>query len=319
MKRIFFALLLSLAVCGVQAKSDQKRYIEKYADVAVSEMYRSGIPASITLAQGLLESGAGRSELALKSNNHFGIKCHNGWKGGKVYHDDDAEGECFRKYDNPQESYRDHSDFLRYRDRYRFLFDYKITDYKSWAYGLKKAGYATDPNYPRKLIGLIETYSLHQYDVKPAPVVPGKKEAVSIPRPLSEIEQVVPLTEKQREVFHFALSRQMYSQNGVPFVYAMEGETYRSIAQANNLFFRELLKFNDLKKDAPLKSGTIVYLQKKKRQALKGLDMHVIEKGETLRAIAQRYGVTVSSLCRLNGLEKAGMIREGDIIRLRKF
>ena len=146
----------------------QEKYIEKYAPLAVSEMYRSGVPASITLAQGLLESGNGQSELARMSNNHFGIKCHNNWKGGKVYYDDDAKGECFRKYSHPSESYRDHSDFLRYRDRYKFLFDYRVTDYKSWAYGLKKAGYATDPKYPKKLINLIEEYNLQQYDRKPA-------------------------------------------------------------------------------------------------------------------------------------------------------
>lgn len=328
MKRVLAFFLFLLPVFQAGGKSHHEVYIERFASVAVAEMYRSGVPASITLAQGLLESGSGRSELALKSNNHFGIKCHNNWQGGKVYHDDDAKGECFRKYDRPEDSYRDHSDFLRYRDRYKFLFDYKITDYKSWAYGLKKAGYATDPNYPRKLISLIETYSLHQYDVKPAAFAQqaasqtskGKKQVVpdELPVPPSQVEQVVPLSSSAREVFRFPLSREMFSQNGVPFIYAAEGETYRSIAQANNLFFRELLKFNDLKKDAPLQPGTVVYLKNKKKQAVEGLQMHVIERGETLRAIAQRYGVRLSSLCRLNGIEIDDMIREGDIIRLRK-
>lgn len=312
---------------GLYAQSHQEEYISKYAQTAVYEMYRSGIPASITLAQGLLESGAGLSELAVKSNNHFGIKCHNGWQGGKVYHDDDAKGECFRKYDKAEESYRDHSDFLRYRDRYKFLFEYKITDYKSWAYGLKKAGYATDPSYPHKLINLIETYSLYRFDTKQSDFVQSShqehriiKESVpsSLPAPPSEFEQISALSSERREVFRFPLSREMFSQNGVPFIYAMEGETYRSIAEANNLFLRELLRFNDLKKDAPLVPGTLVYLHKKKNQAVKGLEMHVIEKGETLRAISQRYGVRVSSLCRINGIEKADVIREGDIIRLRK-
>ena len=323
-------LFLSAMVWNLPAQSHQEKYIERYAAVAVSEMYRSGIPASITLAQGLLESGYGRSELALKSNNHFGIKCHNNWKGGRVYHDDDAKGECFRKYGTPEESYRDHSDFLRYRERYRFLFDYKITDYKSWAYGLKKAGYATDPKYPLKLINLIETYSLHQYDTKPASFAgsnsgrgtrqKGKKTGLSqeLPTPPSQVEQVVALGKAAREVFNFALSREMYSQNGIPFIYAMEGETYRSIAEANNLFLRELLGFNDLKNDAHLTPGTIVYLQKKKKQAVKGVDMHVVEAGETLRGIAQRYGVSMKSICRMNGLMTDGLIREGDIVRLRK-
>ena len=328
MKRISGLFLLFLTTV-LAARSHQEIYIEKYASIAVEEMYRSGVPASITLAQGLLESGYGRSELALKSNNHFGIKCHNGWQGGKVYHDDDAKGECFRKYDDPEDSYRDHSDFLRYRERYRFLFDYEVTDYKAWAYGLKKAGYATDPAYPKKLIKLIEDYQLHVYDRKPStygqPAVESSRKGKTvvqspkvIPQSPNQIEQVKTLTGRKREEFHFTLSREMYSQNGVPFVYAVEGETYRSIAQSNNLFLKELLKFNDLKEETPLKPGTVVYLQKKKRQAVKGLEMHVIDEGETLRDIAQRYAVRVKSLCKLNGLEREDVIREGDIIRLRK-
>ena len=308
--------------------------------IAVSEMYRSGVPASITLAQGLLESGYGCSELALKSNNHFGIKCHNGWQGGKVYHDDDAKGECFRKYEAPEESYRDHSDFLRYRDRYKFLFDYKITDYKAWAYGLKKAGYATDPAYPAKLIKLIEDYRLYDYDTKPSDYgqevkaqenvktshkpqpshKPQHKESAPkvIPQSPNQLEQVKVYTGKKREEFRFSLTRQMYACNSVPFVYSVEGETYKSIAESNNLFVKELLKFNDLKSEDALMPGTMVYLQNKKKMAEKGLDMHVIEAGETLRGIAQRYGVKLKSLIKLNAIENEDLIREGDILRLRK-
>lgn len=332
--KTFVLLLMAVSMYAAPSKSHQDVYIEKYAAIAVAEMYRSGVPASITLAQGLLESGYGRSELALKSNNHFGIKCHNGWQGGKVYHDDDAKGECFRKYDNPEESYRDHSDFLRYRDRYKFLFDYKITDYKSWAFGLKKAGYATDPNYPHKLITLIEEYKLHQYDTKAADFAqkhetskvehkvehkPKKKEdePKSIPVPPSHLEQVKVVKAGKRETFRFSLSREMYSQNGVMFVYASEGETYASIAESNNLFLRELLKFNDLKEDVPLMPGTVVYLQKKKKEAAPGLEMYVIEKGDSLRQISQRFGVRLDNLCKINGIENKDVIREGDIIRLR--
>lgn len=332
--KTFVLLLMTVSMYAAPSKSHQDVYIEKYAAIAVAEMYRSGVPASITLAQGLLESGYGRSELALKSNNHFGIKCHNGWQGGKVYHDDDAKGECFRKYDNPEESYRDHSDFLRYRDRYKFLFDYKITDYKSWAFGLKKAGYATDPNYPHKLITLIEEYKLHQYDTKAADFTqkhetskvehkvehkPKKKEdePKSIPVPPSHLEQVKVVKAGKRETFRFSLSREMYSQNGVMFVYASEGETYASIAESNNLFLRELLKFNDLKEDVPLMPGTVVYLQKKKKEAAPGLEMYVIEKGDSLRQISQRFGVRLDNLCKINGIENKDVIREGDIIRLR--
>jgi LysM repeat protein len=342
MKRSLLLFILAFCVSGLYAQSHQKAYIERYSEIAVAEMYRSGVPASITLAQGLLESGYGRSELAVKSNNHFGIKCHNGWQGGKVYHDDDAKGECFRKYDTPEESYRDHSDFLRYRDRYKFLFEYKTTDYKSWAYGLKKAGYATDPSYPRKLINLIEEYQLHEFDTKPStfaqkevetgseqktekkpehkPKGKSKKHEApqSIPTPPSQIEQVKEVRPDKRETFRFSLSREMYSQNGVLFVYASEGETYASIAESNRLFLRELLRFNDLQEDVPLKPGTVVYLQKKKKSAAEGLEMHVIEKGETLRGISQRYGVRLDQLCKINGIEDKNVIREGDIIRLRK-
>ena len=321
-KLLQIVLMLSSAVVAF-GQSHQEKYIEKYAEIAVSEMYRSGVPASITLAQGLLESGYGRSELALKSNNHFGIKCHNGWQGGRVYHDDDAKGECFRKYDHPEESYRDHSDFLRYRDRYKFLFDYKVTDYKSWAYGLKKAGYATDPSYPEKLIRLIEDYRLYLYDTRE---MKRKSETVSdrhakpavLPPSPTSIEQVTRLSGHKAEVFRFSLSRELYSQNGVPFVYSVAGETYRSIAESNHLFLKELLGFNDLSEEVDLKPGTVIYLQKKKKQSAKGLDMHVIEKGETLRGISQRYGVRLKSLRRLNAIEDENLIREGDIIKLRK-
>lgn len=330
-------------LCTVAATTEtpQSKYIEKYAGLAIEEMYRSGIPASITLAQGLLESGYGLSELALKSNNHFGIKCHNTWKGSKVYHDDDAKGECFRKYDNPEESFRDHSDFLRYRDRYKFLFDLEVTDYKSWAHGLKKAGYATDPKYPAKLIKLIEDYSLYEYDrerpkskerpkeahkskrqAKPA----GQDKSAGVGEPVAEpelpkspsvIEQVQPLTGSQRNVFRFSLSREMYSQNGVAFIYAAEGDTYRSIAKSNDLFLRELLKFNDLTEEEQLLPGTVVYLQKKKKMAPVGLDRHVVDGSLSLRDIAQRFAIRLDELCKLNGITPDYILREGDILYLR--
>ena len=339
-------------------KTPQVIYIEQFATLAVEEMYRSGIPASITLAQGLLESGYGLSELAVKGNNHFGIKCHNNWTGGRMYYDDDKKGECFRKYKSPEESYRDHSDFLRYRDRYKFLFDYKITDYKSWVNGLKKEGYATDPGYPTKLINLIETYELYEYDKKPASFAKSDRKASKksekeehksekeahksvkdahkvdkdekkakekpsqneqpLPPTPTEIEQVKPLTDSQRQEFQFSLSRQMYSQNGVPFVYSVEGETYQSIAAANNLFEREILKFNDASKNDKILPGTMVYLKPKKSQAAKGLDKHVFEEGDSMRDISQRFGVRLDKLYKINGMPEDYDPKAGDIIRLRK-
>ena len=315
MKKIVFSILVVLLSALCLADTPQRTYIEEYSSLAIEEMYRTGVPASITLAQGLLESGNGRSELAVKGNNHFGIKCHNTWTGAKVYHDDDAKGECFRKYDNPEESFRDHSDFLRYRDRYKFLFDYEVADYKSWAYGLKAAGYATDPKYPEKLIRLIEEYELYLYDS----VQPGaaEDEVRQIPESPAQLEQARPLTDGQREVFRFALSRQMYSQNGVPFVYAEEGETYESIARSYRLFRKEILKFNDLKEDRELLPGAVVYLQKKKKASHPGLDRYVVEEGQSLWEISQRFAVRMKDLCRLNGIGEDYVLREGDVLQLR--
>ena len=307
-----------MLVSAVAAFSDtpQQSYIEKYSSLAVEEMYRTGVPASITLAQGLLESGNGQSRLAVKGNNHFGIKCHNTWTGAKVYHDDDRKGECFRKYDSPEESFRDHSDFLRYRDRYKFLFDLELTDYRSWAYGLKTAGYATDPKYPEKLIRLIEEYRLYEYDTQKPEQTTHHVEP-QVPASPTVIEQVQPLSPRQRETFSFALSRQMYSLNGVPFVYASEGETYASIAKANRLFLKEILKFNDLKEEKDLAPGTVVYLQKKKKKAAAGLEKYVVEGTQDLRSISQRFAVRLDKLCKLNDIAPDHVLRDGDVLYLR--
>ena len=304
----FFALVVS-------AQSAYHKYIDTYADMAVEQMRKYKIPASITLAQGLLESRYGLSDLAVKGNNHFGIKCHNTWTGAKVYHDDDRKGECFRKYKDVEISYRDHSDFLRYRDRYKFLFDLDPTDYKGWAHGLRKAGYATDPKYPEKLIRLIEEYELYLYDTM-RQVVEDVKEQ-QMPQPPTQLEQARPLTERQREVFSFALSRQMYSQNGVPFVYAAEGETYESIARSYRLFLKEILRYNELEEDGEPAPGTVVYLQKKKSRSAPGLDKYVVEGQQSLREISQRFAIRLNKLCKLNGITEDHVLKEGDIISLR--
>lgn len=355
-------LFIAVNAMAVQHGTPQEQYIGRYARLAVEEMYRSGVPASITLAQGLLESRYGLSELAVKGNNHFGIKCHN-WKGKAIYHDDDRRGECFRKYESPEESFRDHSDFLRYRDRYKFLFDLQATDYKGWAYGLKKAGYATDPSYPAKLIRLIEEYELHHYDRLPADfwnkperneqaydevvaddgresrkdrhLYKGKKKnrkkddspvsedkPVTIPESPTKIEAIKILDDSQKGEFSFALSRQMYSLNGVPFVYSAKGETYASVAKAFRLFPKEVLRLNDLSPDTDLDTelipGTLIYIQPKKNEAARGLEKHVVENGETLRTLSQRYGVKMKKLMIMNGLSYDSVLREGDVIKLRK-
>ncbi len=300
----------ALLFCGrvsAEELSREQAYIQKYYQLAIDEMRRSGVPASITLAQGLLESGAGYSTLAVKGNNHFGIKCHK-WSGKTIRHDDDAPNECFRAYDKPDESFRDHSDFLRYSDRYKSLFDLHPTDYKGWARGLKAAGYATDPKYADKLIGIIERYDLSRYDL-------GRVEAQT-PLQLEEIHRV-PL--KYEERYEFEFFRPRYEKNGVAFVYSQKGETYASIARSYDLFLREILSFNDLADEpAVLLPGTMVYLARKKSRTEKGLDKYIVaEDGEDLREISQRFGVKLKSLCKLNGIGADQVLNAEDEILLR--
>lgn len=314
MKRLLLVLMTVLLSIGA-AKNPKLDYIDKYSDLAIKEMKRTGVPASITLAQGILESNAGQSVLATKGNNHFGIKCHNDWRGRTMKMDDNAPKECFRVYPNAEASFRDHSDFLRSRDRYKSLFELKQTDYKGWARGLKKAGYATDPGYADKLITLIEDYELYRFD---------KGVKVSVKPPL-EIEEpkVVQLEPrpgmKYQESVTFSTARKVFSQNGVPFVYAEAGETYASIAASNGLFLKELLKFNDYEQEVALEPGTMVYLARKKAQGPAGVNKYVVEKdGETLRNIAQRFGIRYAALQKLNIVLYGKTLEEGDTVILRK-
>ena len=314
MKRLLLVLMTVLLSIGA-AKNPKLDYIDKYSDIAIKEMKRTGVPASITLAQGILESNAGQSVLATKGNNHFGIKCHNDWKGKTMKMDDNAPKECFRVYPNAEASFKDHSDFLRSRDRYKSLFELKQTDYKGWARGLKKAGYATDPGYADKLITLIEDYELYRFD---------KGVKVSVKPPL-EIEEpkVVQLEPrpgmKYQESVTFSTARKVYSQNGVPFVYSEAGETYASIAASNGLFLKELLKFNDHEQELALEPGTMVYLARKKAQGPVGVNKYVVEKdGETLRDIAQRFGIRYAALQKLNIVLYGKTLEEGDTVILRK-
>ena len=314
MKRLLLVLMTVLLSIGA-AKNPKLDYIDKYSDIDIKEMKRTGVPASITLAQGILESNAGQSVLATKGNNHFGIKCHNDWKGKTMKMDDNAPKECFRVYPNAEASFRDHSDFLRSRDRYKSLFELKQTDYKGWARGLKKAGYATDPGYADKLITLIEDYELYRFD---------KGVKVSVKPPL-EIEEpkVVQLEPrpgmKYQESVTFSTARKVYSQNGVPFVYSEAGETYASIAASNGLFLKELLKFNDHEQELALEPGTMVYLARKKAQGPVGVNKYVVEKdGETLRDIAQRFGIRYAALQKLNIVLYGKTLEEGDTVILRK-
>ena len=321
MKNHLLIVFSFIALLTLQGQDARQAYIDKYSKVAVSEMYRAGVPASITLAQGMLESGNGKSELAAKGNNHFGIKCHTDWKGKTMKIDDDSKGECFRVYKNAEQSFRDHSDFLRYRDRYKFLFSYEITDYKSWAYGLKKAGYATDPSYADKLIRVIEENRLWRFDTQGETAdVPGAA-APALPEAPAVLEEAHRLDfDSSDEVFTFSLKRPVYEKNGVLFVYAAEGESYATIAAAYNLFEREILRYNDLRESGPLQPGTVVYIQPKKRQAAKGLDKYIVdEESGSLRDICQRFAVRQSSIRRLNGFAADYAPREGDTVLLRRI
>ena len=332
MKKILTAIALILGI-AVSAQRDagtpQERYISRYASIAVNEMYRTGVPASITLAQGIIESASGRSRLATDGNNHFGIKCHNTWKGKTMLADDDRKDECFRVYDSAEESFRDHSDFLRYRDRYKFLFDLETTDYKGWAYGLKQAGYATDPSYASKLIQCVEDYGLERYDRMTvdqalaeggadAETPVGKEDVEGIPESPLKIEAGEVYKGPAKEEYRVSLSRTLYSRNGVPFVYAIEGETYAVLAKKYHLFEKEILRYNDLPRGAELHAGDVVYLEPKKSKTGRGLDKYIVgEDGESFHGICQRFAVTEKAIRKLNGLPASYVPREGDEIVLR--
>ncbi len=333
MKKHILSLVLLLVLLPMsiaqQSILPQVRYIEKYAAIAVNEMYRSGVPASITLAQGIIESASGQSVLAVKGNNHFGIKCHKNWTGATMRADDDRRNECFRVYDKAEDSFRDHSDFLRYRDRYKFLFDLPITDYKAWSYGLKQAGYATDPSYAAKLIKCIEDYDLTRYDqmtvtevlMRAGDTAQTPEEVVeesTLPESPHTLEAATLVPGSVMEEYRFSLSRQLYSKNGVPFLYSVEGESYRSIAKDYHLFLGEILRFNDLSSDERLMPGTIVYLQPKKKKAAPGVDKYIVGGDyETIHGICQRFAIKEKAFLKLNNLTPGARLQEGDELLLR--
>ena len=293
MKRLItalFCILCCLLVQGQVRNKQYEAYIKKYRDIAVEEMRKYHIPASITLAQGLLESGAGQSTLARKSNNHFGIKCGGDWDGKSVRYDDDARNECFRAYKHPKQSYEDHSKFLASRSRYAFLFKLKITDYKGWAKGLKKAGYATDRRYAQRLIDIIELYDLHQYDTKK-----GLKWMKDNPNP-----------------------HQPYIANGLVYIVVRPGDTWKSISKEFDVSRKKLRKYNDLYKGYVLQPGDILYLEKKNRKADKEHVVHVLRAGESMYSISQKYGIRLKNLYKRNKMEPDSPAPEvGTILRLR--
>ena len=269
-----------------------------FKEDAIREMLMYGVPASITLAQGMLESANGNSPLAIYANNHFGIKCHKGWEGLTFIQDDDASNECFRKYNKVLDSYTDHSEFLLGRSRYAFLFELNKTDYKSWAVGLKKAGYATNPKYPELLITLIERHKLYELD--------KAKEMPSL-KPEPDELTVKPLIKGRQVLFH----------NRVKYLIVKEGDTYFGIANNLDMMLWQLFKYNDLNRNDKLKPGQVLYLQPKKNKAKRGYDFHVVKTGETMYSISQKYAVKIKKLYRRNRMEEGSQPQPGQQVWLR--
>ena len=295
LKRICLLLLLSSSLLS-QNKMTPEEYIAKFKDDAIKEMYLHKVPACITLAQGMLETGNGNSPLCHNANNHFGIKCHKEWSGETYIMDDDEANECFRKYEQVLDSYSDHSLFLFSRSRYASLFELKITDYKGWCYGLKNAGYATDPSYPERLIKLIEKYNLQD---------------------LNHIENTPKLNFPSQEIIQPELViRQVYRFNHVQFIIAKENDSFYKIAHDFNLELKDLLIYNDLTKSDKLTYGQKIYIQKKRRKALE--PYHVVQKNETLKSISQLHGIRLNSLCKKNKLKIEDTLKIGDILYLRQ-
>ncbi|MDR3126981.1 MAG: glucosaminidase domain-containing protein [Tannerellaceae bacterium] len=292
-------LCLPLSAAPASTNEACRKYIQKYAALAIQQRNKYRIPASITLAQGIMESGAGLSELARKSNNHFGIKCHQDWKGGRVFHDDDRKGECFRKYKKVEDSFEDHSRFLE-RPRYLSLFKYKLTDYKKWAHGLQSCGYATDRTYASKLIKIIEDYDLHQFDK-------GRYIKQSLSRKArKQLAGKVPLP-----------THTILKNNRIPYVRPLPGDNFQRIADDLGLKPKALSRYNDLPPSSPLSTDDFVYLKKKRSKAPKTFPTHTVKPGDSMHSISQTYAIRLRRLYKLNRKKPDYIPQEGDILKLR--
>lgn len=299
---IILIFILNVLQLSAQMKWNQRyqTYINQHRDLAIEQMLKYKIPASITLAQGLLESGAGYSELAMKGNNHFGIKCH-GWQGATTYHDDDAKQECFRAYDNVYDSYEDHSKFLRNNARYRRLFSLSTTDYRGWAKGLKECGYATNPAYARKLTDIIELYKLNQYD-----------------RATSYDKFMAKHNAKDRPAQRGGTLHPIKMYNKNYYLVARKGDTFKSIGKEVDISWRAIAKHNERDKNDILQEGDIVYLKKKQKRAPKQFKKrpHIVKTGESMYSIAQFYGMRLKSLYKKNHLTPDYQIKAGDTLKV---
>lgn len=302
-----FIIFLLFNLVAVPTFSQAKRYkiydeyIDNYKHIAIDHMRKYKIPASITLAQGLLESGAGKSELATKGKNHFGIKCHSDWKGKKMHKADDGPNDCFRVYGSAEDSYEDHALFLQ-RSRYQSLYNLKITDYRGWAKGLQQCGYATDRAYANKLIKVIEDYELYLHDqaaldkgIQKGKEIKGSKENV-----------VVPL-----------YKHTPFKTHNLVYVVAKDGDTYEAIAVEFDFKVKDLYKWNEVPEGFPLKEGDLVYFEKKKSKADKPYYDHVVQIGESMHSISQKYGIRVKNLYKMNKKDFEYVPVEGDVLKLR--
>ena len=283
-------------------------YIKAYSAVAVEEMNQYHIPASITLAQGIIESGAGLSKLASEANNHFGIKCHTDWAGPTYYQTDDHVNECFRKYSHPEESFRDHSYFLTQRDRYKVLFSLQVTDYRGWAEGLEAAGYATNRQYAERLIHTIEKYQLYMYD-KPGYIAQNGVPAID------------PDFTRYAWIATFISSgyaddgRRIYENNDLKCIVANSTDNLSKLAVLLDISEKRLMKYNDLKYPGSLEAGQVVYLEPKRRRTSTGI--HIVKNGETLYEISQRYGIKMKLLLKRSGMTEGIEPYPGQVLLLK--
>ncbi len=312
--------MLLMASCPVlfgQSVETIRNYINQFRQIAIEEEIRTGVPAAITLAQGIHETGAGTSDLVLASNNHFGIKCKEGWTGGTVYHDDDAKGECFRKYDDPVQSYHDHSDFLKNRPYYATLFNLDPTDYKAWAYGLKKAGYATNPLYASILIRIIETYQLQEYTLlalgkKPdAGAVLASNSDVDISLASQRGNEIL-VPDKQEPTYPSGVFR----INETKVIFVVKGTSYLKIANENDISLSRLFEFNEMKSADIAALDELLFLQRKRRSG--AVAYHIIRTGETLHDIAQIEGVRLENLMEYNHVQENMPLQAGQQLILQR-
>ena len=319
---IILFLLLSIPAMA-QSRMSRTDYVDKFKKWAIREMEASGIPASITIAQGILESDCGNSELATEANNHFGIKCHSDWTGETMHHDDDKDDECFRKYDNAEDSFRDHTQFLVTKSRYKGLFELSSTDYKAWATGLKAAGYATDPSYASNLIVIIEDLKLYEldYDIKQGKRNDKEEDVQTAEQrknttPVDDKKPVIKSSSYAFEINPLKKHKTSYN-NGIRYIELDDSDSMERIAAEFHLLVSDLLSFNDLDGTENITNMKYLYLTTKRNRAHRDCPSHIVRAGDTPWIISQKYGIKLKKLCSKNGISPDEKLNIGSVIRLR--